>query len=190
VELFATGTGFDFTVDGTTYHAKTKLLGRAAVENIMLAITLCVQMGMTGEEIARGVEKLDYIPHRLQLIESAGAYILDDGYNASETSAKEAVAALKRFDGEKIVVTPGIVETGVLEEEINGKLGELLVGLDMVILVGDTLVGAVKNGYISAGGDVEKLQIVPTLDGAKEILRERLVAGGCVLFLNDLPDVY
>lgn len=191
IALFADRTEFDFAVDGKTYYrVKTKLLGNAAVENIMLCVTLCLRLGMTGEEIARGVEKLEYIPHRLQLLTANGAYILDDGYNASEQSAKEAVAALKRFDGKKIIVTPGIVETGVLEEKINGKLGERLVGLDRVILVGDTLVGAVKNGYLSAGGDSEKLTVVPSLDDAKELLRSELLAGDCVLFLNDLPDIY
>lgn len=188
IQCFATHTAFDFTLDGKTYHAQTKLLGNGAVENIMLCITLCAKLGMTGDEIAKGIEKLAYIPHRLQLIQAGDRYILDDGYNASEESAKEAIAALKRFDGEKFVVTPGIVETGILEEEIGGKLGELLVGLDKVILVGDTLVGAVKNGYVSAGGDVEKLVVVPTMDDVKEILKAN--AFGCVLFLNDLPDVY
>ena len=156
----------------------------------MLCVTLCIQLGMTGEEIARGIEKLDYTPHRLQLIKAGGAYILDDGYNASETSAKEALAALKRFDKKTIVVTPGIVETGVLEEQIGGKLGEWLVGIDKVILVGDTLVGAVKSGYLSAGGEKQNLVVVPSLDEAKEILKGELGEGDCVLFLNDLPDVY
>ena len=62
--------------------------------------------------------------------------------------------------------------------------------LDKVILVGDTLVGAVKSGYLAAGGEASKLTTVKTLDLAKPILGEWLKAGDCVLFLNDLPDVY
>jgi len=40
--------------------------------------------------------------------------------------AREAVEALKRFPARKIVVTPGLVETGILDEKLNGELGAAL----------------------------------------------------------------
>jgi UDP-N-acetylmuramyl pentapeptide synthase len=84
------------------------------------------------------------------------------------------------------------VECGVLEEEINGAFGEEIAKakIDEVILVGDTLVGAVKTGYLQAGGDKDKIKIVPTLEEAQELLVGNLNAGDCVLFLNDLLDLY
>lgn len=178
--------------NGESIFVETVLLGRAAAENIALAATLASELGMTAEEISQGIAKIKPVPHRLQLIESGGIHILDDAYNCSEQSAKEAIDALKRFDGGKIAVTPGIVETGILEEKINGELGASLAkaDLDLVVLVGETLVGAVKNGYLSAGGAPEKLKTVPTLEKAKETLGEYLKEGDAVLFLNDLPDVY
>ena len=124
--------------------------------------------------------------------ESGGVYILDDGYNANEKGAKAAIDALKRFAGRKVVVTPGIVEAGMLETQINERLGALLADerLDRVILVGETLVLPVKNGFMQAGGLAEKLSVVPTLDKAQTLLADELGAGDAVLFLNDLPDVY
>ena len=61
---------------------------------------------------------------------------------------------------------------------------------DKVILVGETLVGAVKTGYLENGGAAEKLQTVPTLQAAQTVLQDWLQSGDAVLFLNDLPDVY
>jgi UDP-N-acetylmuramoyl-tripeptide--D-alanyl-D-alanine ligase len=138
------------------------------------------------------VEKLQPIPHRLQLMQSGGVYILDDGYNCNPKGAEEALAALNRFSGKKCLVTPGIVECGVLEEKINETLGRQIAqaNLDKVILVGDTLVGAVKSGYTAAGGEATKLSVVKTLDLAQEELSKWIKAGDCVLFMNDLPDVY
>ena len=190
VVLGATQTEFTLCLAGGEIAVKTKLLGEAAVENIALSALLCEKMGLTVEEIGRGIEKIQPIPHRLEVVESGGAYILDDAYNANPEGAKHAVAALKRFAGKKIVVTPGIVEAGILEEEVNGALGALLVDLDEIVLVGDTLIGAVKAGYLAAGGNAEKLTIVPTLNAAEEKLAELLGEGDAVLFLNDLPDAY
>ena len=82
------------------------------------------------------------------------------------------------------------MELGQLEEEVNGALGAALVGLDRVILVGETLVLDVRSGYLAAGGDESRLTIVPTLQKAQELLAKELTAGDCVLFLNDLPDKY
>ncbi|MBQ7912624.1 MAG: UDP-N-acetylmuramoyl-tripeptide--D-alanyl-D-alanine ligase [Clostridia bacterium] len=192
LSLQATCTEFTLCVDGKEISVSTKLLGGAAVENIALAARLCRELGMTAEEIGAGIAKLQPVPHRLQLIESGGAYILDDGYNCNVVGAKEALSALSRFAGRKCVVTPGIVECGVLEEKINGELGEEIAKIapDKVILVGETLVGAVKDGYKNAGGDEKKLSVVKDLKGAQTALGEWVGAGDAVLFLNDLPDVY
>lgn len=192
ISLQATSTEFTLCADGKEVALSTKLLGGAAVENIALAARLCRELGMSAEEIASGVAKLQPVPHRLQLIESGGAYILDDGYNCNAVGAREALLALGRFAGRKCVVTPGIVECGVLEEEINGELGAEIARLapDKVILVGDTLVGAVKDGYKNAGGDEKKLSVIKDLKGAQTALGEWVGKGDAVLFLNDLPDIY
>ena len=185
-------TTFTLNVFGEKVPVTTTLLGNAAVENIRLAAQLCVELGMTADEIVRGIEKLEQVPHRLQLLENDGVYILDDGYNCNPKSAEEALRALSRFVGRKCIVTPGIIECGILEEKINGELGEKIAkaGLDKVILVGDTLVGKIKAAYEKAGGDMEALSVVRTLDGAKGLLEEWVQNGDAILFLNDLPDFY
>ena len=192
VELSATESKFKLKIGEKSIAVQTQLLGFAAVENIMLAATLAYEMGMTAEEIERGIKKISPVPHRLQLIEANGVYVLDDGYNANPRGAAEALAALGRFKGRKCVVTPGIVECGVLEEKINGELGRKIADeqLDFVILVGDTLVGIVKKGYLDAGGNEKNLALARSLDDAKALLEGWVQTGDAVLFLNDLPDVY
>ena len=188
-----TETKFTLVLGDKEIAVQTKLLSETAVENITLAATLAHEcLGLTVEEIERGIQKLEPIPHRLQLLQSGNAYILDDGYNSNPQGAKQAIAALSRFTGKKCVVTPGLVECGILEETLNSELGEMLAkaNLDKVILVGDTLVGAVKAGYLTAEGNVNALSVVKTLDDAKTVLSDWVSDGACVLFLNDLPDVY
>ncbi|MBQ8375259.1 MAG: UDP-N-acetylmuramoyl-tripeptide--D-alanyl-D-alanine ligase [Clostridia bacterium] len=191
VEMQAEQTKFTLTICGEEAVIETSLLGDSAVENIALAVRLAEAMGLSKEEILRGVKKLSPCEHRLQLLKSGGVNILDDAYNCNERGAKIAIEALKRFAGRKVVVTPGIVETGVLHEQINGELGKLLAdpALDRVILVGETQVGVVKTAFLDAGGDKEKLSIVSTLSGAQELLKDYLLDGDTVLFMNDLPDI-
>ena len=192
VDTGAAATAFKMRLYGEEIEFKTILLGKMAAENIRLAVMLCVELGMTADEIMRGVEKLQPIPHRLQLLEHGGVYILDDAYNCNPKGAEEALKALSRFSGRKCIVTPGMVECGILEEKINGELGAKIAqaGFDKVILVGNTLIGSMKQGYENAGGDKEVLTVVDNLDKAQKLLKEYLKEGDAVLFLNDLPDVY
>ena len=184
--------GSDFTLNlgDKKVSAHTKLLGAHAVENIALAAAVAYELGMTAEEIAAAIPQIDYIEHRLQLIKSGGVNILDDGYNSNIKGAAAALEVLKSFNGRKIAVTPGLVELGILEEEENYQLGAKLAGLDYVILVGETLIAPVKQGYLDNGGDAEKLAVVLGLPAAQEHLKSILQQGDTVLFLNDLPDIY
>ncbi|MDE7158121.1 MAG: UDP-N-acetylmuramoyl-tripeptide--D-alanyl-D-alanine ligase, partial [Clostridiales bacterium] len=184
------GTTFTLRLKEERVELQTKLLGKHSAEDIALAGALCYLLGMTVEEIKAGTERIRPIPHRLEKIDGNGVNVLDDSYNSNVEGAKDAVYTLRLFGGRKYVVTPGLVELGQIEEKENAALGELLAGLDGVILVGETLVLAVREGYLKAGGEEGHLRIVPTLEKAQQILAEELQAGDSVLFLNDLPDIY
>lgn len=184
------GIEFDLAFGILQEKARCKLLGAHNAKNIAMAAAMAWKLGVSKEDILCAVSKLDFVPHRLQKLEAEGVTILDDSYNSNIEGAKAAIDVLSEFGGNKFVVTPGLVEMGILEESSNAALGEKLVAADRVILVGATLAGEIKRGFISAGGCEDKLSLVPTLDQAKAILTRELKTGDTVLFLNDLPDVY
>ncbi|MDE6441480.1 MAG: UDP-N-acetylmuramoyl-tripeptide--D-alanyl-D-alanine ligase [Clostridia bacterium] len=190
IECTCKGTDFTLTLGGESRRVHTVLLGKHSAYNIGLCASAAYTAGMSLDEICEGVKNITYIEHRLQLIEANGVNILDDGYNSNVKGARAALEVLKTFGGKKIVVTPGLVELGVLEEQENYSLGKNLVGYDLVILVGDTLLTPVKQGYLEGGGDADKLFIAPTLAKAQEELQKHIQKGDTVLFLNDLPDIY
>ena len=184
------GTSFTLRLGKERAHIQTKLLGRHSAADVTFAAALCSMLGMSLSEIAAAAALLTPVPHRLEKRVSGGVNILDDSYNANTAGALAAVETLKLFKGRKFVVTPGLVELGELEEKRNGELGAALVGLDGILLVGETRVSAVSAGYLNAGGDGGKLRTLPTLREAQLVLKNELKAGDTVLFLNDLPDTY
>ncbi len=184
------GIKFSYNTKGEVYNFESKLLGEHNARNIAICVEMAKKLGLSKEEIERGVKKVNHIPHRLEKIVSNGISIIDDSYNASINGVYAALNVLKLFGGKKIVVTPGVVELGVLEEEVNRKLGEQLSDVDLLILVGETLVQIIKEGALSNGMSVDKIKVVPTLEHTKEIIQEYVEKGDTLLFLNDLPDIY
>jgi UDP-N-acetylmuramoyl-tripeptide--D-alanyl-D-alanine ligase len=186
----STGTAFNLTLGEQSGEVKCKLLGEHSAQNVSLCATVAFDLGVTFDKIAQKISELEFVDHRLQLIESGGINIIDDGYNSNIKGAEGAINVLLTFGGKRVVVTPGLVELGVLEHEQNFELGKKLARVDYVLLVGDTLVGAVKEGYISAGGNDKNIEICQSLFSAQDRLKDIIGKGDTVLFLNDLPDFY
>lgn len=190
VELSADGTKFTLRLGEDRAEVATPLLGRHAAQDIAIASALCRELGMNFADIVAAIPSIAQVPHRLEKSVSGGVTVLDDAYNSNVLGAKDAVETLKLFGGKKFVVTPGLVELGEIEEQTNTEIGASFAGLDRVILVGESRVLALRTGYLAAGGEEEKVIVVPTLRRAEELLAAELSAGDAVLFLNDLPDKY
>lgn len=177
---------------GETVECETQLLGRHNIQNIVLACSLARHLGMTMEEIARGVRKIQPVEHRLQLIPGAnGITVIDDAFNSNPVGAKAALDVLSAIPGRHIVVTPGMVEQGEQEAEINRKFGsQMAYACDIAILVGKKHTAPIVEGLLNGGMAQESIFTVNTLEEATVILGRVGLPGDTVLFENDLPDNY
>ena len=179
-------TSFYINFNHKQYSAKTKLLGRHNATNILLATALALNLGVDMAEIIETIKNLNYISHRLELIKS-NLNILDDSYNCSLASAKEALYVLQFCPNKKVVATPGIIEGGDCQFEINYELGKLLASADEVVIIGETNKNALMRGIESK--KFKKYKCCKTLDGAKTEFA-KLKKNDTLLLLNDLPDDY
>ena len=181
-------TEFDICFNDSLTHLTTNLLGKHNVTNILLASSLALELGIDINSIAKIVENLKPTPHRLELIKTH-INILDDSYNCSIESAKEALWVLKKFTGKKMVVTPGIIEGGKDQYYINYKLGKMCAFCDYVIIIGNTNKKAILDGLKSLEITRKNIFLCPNLEQAKRYFT-LLNSGDTLLLLNDLPDDY
>lgn len=179
--------------ENTKKKFKVDLLGRHNVSNLTGCILFCTKYGMSINEIALGVEKIQPVEHRLQkIISPNGITILDDAFNANIEGAKEALVVLKNMSGnKKIIVTPGLIELGEEEEVNNSEFGrEIAKSVDYVILIGEMKTKSILNGILNEGFEQERIFVVNSLDESKNILAKIVEIGSVVLFENDLPDTF
>ena len=107
------GSVFDLTTKDQKIRCRSQLLGELNIRNILLCSSVALKLGLTPEQIARGIEKIRPIEHRLQLIPNPGGMsVIDDAFNSNIRGAKQAFQVLKAFPEKRIVVTPGMVELG------------------------------------------------------------------------------
>ena len=187
--------GLAFTVHTNvgTSEIRTRLLGRHNVSNILAAIAVAIECGMTLEEIQKAIVNVEPVPHRLQLTRGVGnVTIIDDSFNSNPVGAKAALEVLTEIgDGKKVLVTPGMVELGEREYEENRRLGEQAAEVcDLVILVGPTRTTPILEGLKAAEYPSQQIIVALNLEEVKQHLATQIQAGDVVLFENDLPDNY
>lgn len=175
---------------GETIDCRTLLLGRHNIQNITGCAAVARELGLSMEEIARGIEKLTPVEYRLQLIPGP-VTVINDGFNSNPAGARAAMEVLRSFPGRKIVVTPGMVELGDEEEALNEEFGrDMAVSTDFAILVGEKRTAPIKRGMMALEFPEENIFTVNTLAQATDVLGHLTVPGDVVLFENDLPDNY
>jgi UDP-N-acetylmuramoyl-tripeptide--D-alanyl-D-alanine ligase len=189
------GLSFDVVeaATGEKRHMHASLYGIHNVTNLLLAIATARHIGLPMGEIAMRVAGLEPFEHRLQRsIQPGGLVVLDDAYSANPVGAKGALHVLGLHqEGKRILITPGMVELGEVQEQENRELGGYAVRYATdIVLVGEEQTRPIFDGVMSTDFDPAHLHVFDTHAEAVVWLRANAVSGDTVLFLNDLPDTY
>lgn len=178
---------------GKEIKCTTKLLGKHNIYNILAGASVAKTLGLTFEEIRRGIAKIEPIPHRLNIINpGTGVIVIDDTFNSNPVGVKAALEVLNQFkEGRKIIITPGMVELGDKEEESNREFGvRISTVCDYVILVGKNRTKPIYKGLKESGYNENNIIVVQNLDEATKEFQKIVRPKDIVLFENDLPDNY
>jgi UDP-N-acetylmuramoyl-tripeptide--D-alanyl-D-alanine ligase len=196
-DLQQTVNGLEFDVVDTLTNEEqpfsTRLVGHHNVTNILLATAVARHLGMSLPEIAVRIASLEAAEHRLQRRTLPGGItIIDDAYSANPVGARNVLDVLALYNsGRRVLITPGIVELGVLQEQENQKLGRYAAQVCTdIVLVGIEQTRPLKQGILEAGFNEDHLHVFDTREESIAWFHRELKDGDTVLFLNDLPDTY
>ena len=192
IETSINGTSFSLHIKDDFIFCKTKMLGLLNLQNIVCASAMANILGLTLEEISNGIEKLQPIEHRMQLIKvNDNLTIVDNSYNGNLQGSKESLNILGQMNGTKIVVTPGMVELGNEQYNINYEFAKNMAQVaDKVIVVNEINRKSLYEGLTNANFKSSNIFCIANLNEVYEILNKFTNQKCCVLFYNDLPDNY
>ena len=187
------GSTFDLCfLNGNRLPGQTQLLGEHNIINIVMAAAVADHLGLTKNQILRGIQKIEPVPSRMELIKNPNSYtIINDGFNTNPVSARAALDVLRQFPRRRIIITPGMVELGAEEAKFNKDFGKAIAeAADIAIIVGKKRVQPILDGLHEAGFPAEHMHRVDSLSESTALLRRLAGKGDTVLYENDLPDNY
>ncbi len=189
--------GLSFTVahveSGETKHVRTRVVGDHNVTNLLLCIAVAHHEGIPLRDIAMRVRSLQPAESRLALqTTAAGITIINDAYSANPKGVVSALKVLGMHEtGARLLITPGMIELGQLQDDENRKLGLLAAQhATDIILIGKSQTQPILEAIQSTSFDRSRLRVVETLKESVDWYQHNLKSGDTVLFLNDLPDTY
>ena len=196
IKCSSIGTTFDVTFKGDKkkYEFETKLLGKHNVYNILAGLALGHEFGISITKLQQAVRNIKQIEHRLELKKMGYFYQIDDAYNSNPVGSKSALEVLSMMPGLKVVVTPGMVELGAKEDELNKEFGKQIATIskaDYVVLIGEKKTIPIREGLKEENFDMDNLIVYNDVKEAYNFIRGiKTKKDIYALFENDLPDTY
>ncbi len=146
--------GTEFSVGKN--RAVLKLPGKYNYKNALGAIALCQELGVSDSEIAQGINDLEPMFGRSQVIEDKYT-IVQDCYNANPDSMEKSIEFVSSVtSGEKkIFVLGDMLELGADSEKEHEKTGIMAAesSADKVFFVGTEMENAYKSACKKSSGD-------------------------------------
>ncbi len=193
IVLDSTGTTFTIVGGDRELRLHTKLVGECNVSNLIAAVIVAMYMKVPDEKIRYAVEKIQQVEHRLNMKRTPGGLtIIDDAYNSNPTGSAMALDVLASMkSGQRIVITPGMVELGSQQYQLNREFGEKIArSVDIAIIVGEYNRQAIIEGIESVAHKGLTVYQAATFAEAQRIMTGLAKAGDTVLYENDLPDTF
>ena len=164
-----------------SFEVEIPIAGEHNVYNALAAVGVARELGLTAEEMKRGIESVHTIGGRSNLIHRNGITIIDDCYNANPVSMKASIDVLSKAPGRKIAVLGDMGELGTDERKLHFAVGEHFAqkGIDMLFCTGE-LATEIVSGVVLASPDTQ-VHYFGTKEALVEALKEESKEGDTIL---------
>jgi UDP-N-acetylmuramoyl-tripeptide--D-alanyl-D-alanine ligase len=172
----------------------TALVGECNVSNLLGAVIVALKLNVPAEKIKYAVSQIEQVEHRLSVKRVPGGLtIIDDAFNSNPAGSKMAVEVLgmMKDEGQRIIITPGMIELGARQQEANRQFGRYIAAnADIAIVVGQYNRDAIMSGIAEGKMPEANVHAVDSFAEAQATLQRIARPGDIVLYENDLPDTF
>ena len=138
------------------FKANISIPGEHNVYNALAATAVGLELGLSLDEIKKGIEEARTIAGRTNLVKANGMNVIDDCYNANPVSMEAALDVLSHAKGRTIAVLGDMGELGDNEAILHFGVGRCVAEKHIhTLFCAGTLAAEYKNGVAAVGTECE-----------------------------------
>jgi UDP-N-acetylmuramoyl-tripeptide--D-alanyl-D-alanine ligase len=184
VSQAASTCSFDLSWYDKSVRVRLGIPGKGAIYNALAAAAVGYRLGLSMEEVKRGLELMVPLPGRMEILAlTGGVHLINDTYNANPGSMVLAIDTLRSLkgNGRGIVIVGDMKELGQHAEKAHRELGTLVAraGMARLYATGE-FARAVEEGAEAAGMALGKI-FIGTQEEILGAVKDRLGPGDWVL---------
>jgi UDP-N-acetylmuramoyl-tripeptide--D-alanyl-D-alanine ligase len=148
--------------DGKKVFVSVNLVGQHNIENILLAVSCAMELGMNLEEVANILKEIPQDLGVMQLKRTKnGLNIIDSTYSANPNGVISALDYLKIWEGKKAIVMPCLIELGEKSKEVHRIIGRKIAEVcNLAIITTEDFFEDLKKGAIDSGMKEENILLI------------------------------
>ena len=139
------------------------------VQNALAGTAVGLHYGLTLAQIRAGIESLQPVSGRFNILHTESYTIIDDCYNANPVSMKASLNVLQDGLGRKVAILGDMGELGPEEEQLHRGVGEYTGGLDIDCCI---CVGPLCKNLAEGIASVNQQMQVVCLDNLQQLLQQ------------------
>jgi UDP-N-acetylmuramoyl-tripeptide--D-alanyl-D-alanine ligase len=171
-------------LNNSEYTVHVPAPGIHNVHNALAAIAVGIELGMSMEDITKGIQSFQTGNMRLNIISSYGYKVINDTYNASPQSMEAAMDVLTEIGGEgrTFAVLGDMLELGDWSKKAHSDVGKFAAGkgIDVIATVGMSA-GYIAEGALEAGFPQESINSFDNNEDAADFIAGKVKEGDTVL---------
>lgn len=147
---------------------KVNLPGVHNIDNILSAVAVARELGMSLREISSACKKITPEQGGMKFLKNKyNLNVIDSTYSANPTGVIADLDYLKIWEGKKVIVMPCLIELGKAAGEVHRRIGQKIGEIcDLAIITTKDKLKEIKEGAISAGMREENILLI---ENPKEI---------------------
>lgn len=142
------------------------------VSNALAGAAVGYSLGLTPDEIRRGIETLPSMPGRNNIISTEKFVLLDDCYNANPVSMKAAIDVLTMAIGRKVAILGDMTELGEDAHALHYETGKYAAAQDIDLVCG---IGTLAKELVRGAQEVFNRKPAPKSSDAEPTDTEDIV---------------
>jgi UDP-N-acetylmuramoyl-tripeptide--D-alanyl-D-alanine ligase len=180
-DLGIAGSTFELVNGGCREPVKLPLMGTHNIYNALAGAATGLSFGVLPSEIVAALAEIRPTDKRGEVVEVAGATLINDCYNSNPEALASMVDAFAAFKAKRHIVVAGeMLELGFAGEQLHRESGLHMVEKRIDLLIG--VRGLAKAMVSAAQEGGARATFVETPEEAGELLAKELRTGDAVLF--------